>query len=86
LESRRVTLVGLTTNPTAAWMEQIARNAVDPETGHLRDQRFVLHGRDTKFCTSFRSILESEGVKCLALPAPSPNLNAFAECWVRSVK
>jgi len=39
LETRRVTLAGLTTNPTAAWVEQIARNAVDPETGHLRDQR-----------------------------------------------
>lgn len=86
LETRRVTLAGLTTNPTAAWMEQIARNAVDPETGHLRDQRFVLHDRATKFFSSFRSILESESVKCLALPARSPNLNAFAECWVRSVK
>jgi putative transposase len=86
LETRRVTLAGVTTNPTAAWMEQIARNAVDPESGHLRDQRFVLHDRDTKFCSSFRSILESEGVKCLALPARSANLNAFAECWVRFVK
>jgi putative transposase len=25
-------------------------------------------------------------VKCLALPPKSPNLNAYAECWVRSVK
>jgi hypothetical protein len=76
LETRRVTLAGLTMNPTEAWMEQIARNAVDPETGHLRDQRYVLHDRDTKFCSSFRSILESQGVKCLTLPARSPNLNA----------
>jgi transposase InsO family protein len=67
-------------------MEQMARNAVDPEAGYLRTQRYVLHDRDTKFCATFRSILESEGVKCLPLPARSPNLNALAERWVRSVK
>jgi putative transposase len=46
----------------------------------------VLHDRDTKFCASFRAILETGNVKCLALPPRSPNLNAFAERWVRSVK
>ena len=86
LDTRRVTLAGLTMNPTKAWMEQLARNAVDPENGHLRHQRYILHDRDTKFCASLRAILETEGVTCMALPPHSPNLNAFAECWVRSAK
>ena len=38
------------------------------------------------FCASFRSALASDGVKTIVLPAKSPNLNAFAERWVRSVK
>jgi putative transposase len=38
------------------------------------------------FCASFRSVLASGGVKTIVLPAKSPNLNAFAERWVRSVK
>jgi len=46
----------------------------------------VLHDRDTKFCASFRAILATGNVKCLALPPRSPNLNAFAERWARSVK
>jgi putative transposase len=46
----------------------------------------VLHDRDSKFCESFRSVLVSGGVKTIPLPAKSPNLNAFAERWVRSVK
>jgi hypothetical protein len=46
----------------------------------------VLHDRDTKFCASFRSALASGGVKTIQLPAKSPNLSAFAERWVRSVK
>ena len=46
----------------------------------------MLHDRDTKFCVSFRSVPANGGVKTIQLPAKSPNLNAFAERWVRSVK
>jgi hypothetical protein len=34
----------------------------------------------------FRAIIASGRVEPLALPAHSPNLNAYAERWVRSVK
>ena len=34
----------------------------------------------------FRGLIEAEQVKALALPPKSPNLNPFAERWVRSVK
>ena len=67
-------------------MEQVARNAIDEPSGHLRHVRYVLHDRDTKFCASFRATLATAGVKCITLPPRSPNLNAFAERWVRSVK
>ena len=46
----------------------------------------MLHDRDTKFCASFASILTTAGIKPVKLPARSPNLNAFAERWVRSAK
>jgi hypothetical protein len=36
LESRRVTLAGMTKHPTEEWMTQIARNAVDESWGYLR--------------------------------------------------
>jgi hypothetical protein len=45
LESRRVALAGITKHPDAAWMEQMARNAVDPDSGHLQNQRYILHDR-----------------------------------------
>jgi putative transposase len=67
-------------------MEQVARNLTDAESGALVGQRYLLHDCDTKFCAGFRSILRDEGVKPLRLPPSSPNLNAFAERWVRSVK
>jgi putative transposase len=42
--------------------------------------------RDSKYCSSFRQVIEAASVKTLALPPRSPNLNAYAERWVRSVK
>jgi transposase InsO family protein len=86
LETRRVTLAGITRHPTEAWMTQMARNAVDEPSGCLQNCRYVLHDRDTKFCAAFDEILRSGGVESVTLPAQSPNLNAFAERWVRSVK
>ena len=86
LESRRVTLGGITRHPTEAWMTQIARNGVDEMSGWLRACRYLLHDRDSKFCASFKDVLRSEGVSCLALPPLSPNWNAFAERWVWSVR
>lgn len=86
LESRRVTLAGLTRHPTEEWMQQMARNATDHDTGSLHCCRYVLHDRDTKFCSSFDSLLKAGGVTALRLPARSPNLNSLAERWVRSVK
>ena len=86
LESRRVTIAGITAHPDQNWMQQIARNATLEHWGYLHPCRYVLHDRDTKFCAEFRETLAAGGVKCLRLPPRSPNLNAFAERWVRSVK
>jgi putative transposase len=86
LKSRRMYLVGITVHPNEAWMKQIARNVTMDDCAALRDCRYLLHDRDTKFTRSFRTIIASGRVEPLALPARSPNLNAYAERWVRSVK
>ena len=86
LESRRVRVAGITKHPDQEWMEQIARSATQEGWGYLHPCRYVLHDRDAKFCPSFRSALASAGVKTIRLPRKSPNLNAFAERWIRSVK
>jgi putative transposase len=86
LETRRVTVAGITQHPTEEWMVQMARNAVDVIDGTLLPVRYALHDRDTKFCSSFRTMLQSGGAQPILLPPRSPNLNAFAERWVRSIK
>src|SRR5215472_10184436 len=86
LESRRVSLAGITRHPDQAWMQQMARNATGETWGFLNQPRYALHDRDTKFCSVFRATLVAGGVKPIQLPARSPNLNAYAERWVRSAK
>jgi putative transposase len=54
--------------------------------GALRDCRYLLHDRDTKFTRSFRAIIAPGRVEPLALPVRSPDLNAYSERWVGSVK
>ena len=85
LETRRITIAGITRHPDEEWMKQIARTATQESWGDLNRCRYVLHDRDAKFCAAFRSELQAAGVKPIMLPAKSPNLNAYAERWVRSV-
>jgi putative transposase len=86
LETRRVTLAGITQHATEEWMVHMARTVVDDVDGTVLPIRYALHDRDTKFCSSFRTMLQSGGVEPILLPPRSPNLNAFAERWVRSIK
>jgi putative transposase len=86
LESRRVDIAGITVHPDEPWMKQMARNVTMEGYGALRDCCYLLHDRDIKYTQSFRAIIASGRVEPLVLPARSPNLNAYAERWVRSVK
>jgi hypothetical protein len=85
LESRRVDIAGITVHPDEPWMKQIARNVTMEGSGALRDCRYLLHDRDTKFTVVPRHhCVRSSGTACAA--GAQPNLNAYSERWVRSVK
>ena len=86
LKTRRVHFAGCTPNPNEAWMQQIARNLTDTEDGFLVGKHYVLMDRDGKFCPGFRNILKDEGTKPLLLPPRSPDLNAYIERFMRSLK
>ena len=67
-------------------VQQVGLNATQESWGFLNGCRYLLHGGDTKFCKSFRWIVRQSGTKPIIRPASTPNLNAFAERWVRSVR
>jgi putative transposase len=86
LSTRRVEIAGITSEPDAAWMSQVSRNVTDVTDGFLTGKRFLIHDRDPLFTVAFRETLASAGVEAVRLPPRSPNLNAYAERFVRSVK
>jgi putative transposase len=86
LAMRQVHIAGITPHPTAAFMQQCARQLTDPFDGFLMDKRYLLHDRDTKFTQAFDAFLKDRGVEPIVLPPRSPNLNAHCERFIRSIK
>ena len=86
LATREVQVAGIITEPHGQWMKQMARNLTDELEGFLKNCRYLIHDRSSLFTPEFSSILESAGIESVRLPARSPNLNAVAERFVRTIK
>jgi len=86
LKSRAVHIAGIRIDPDGAWMVQVASNLLDPVDGFLRKATHLIHDRDPLFTAPWTKLLESGGVKCVPIPAKSPNCNPHAERVVRTVR
>lgn len=86
LSTRKITIAGATPNPNGAFMMQIARNLTDEFDGFLRNHKYLIMDRDTKFTEAFRNTLDREGVEPVRSPPRAPRCNAYAERFVRSIK
>jgi len=86
ISTRRVHIAGTTANPTTAWMEQMARDVTDCDTGVLRHKRLLIIDRDAVFCPRFKATLGGAGVEILMTAYQAPNMNAHAERFVRSIR
>ena len=85
MKIRQVVIGGMSENPDGAWVTQITRGITEFDQP-MATARYLIHDRDPKYCRRFHNLLKSSGIEPLKLPARSPNLNAFAERWVRSIK
>jgi putative transposase len=86
VDTREVHLAGVTLHPDQRWMTQIARNMTMADWSILPPGQYLIHDRDGKYCPAFQQMIDAVGVKQISLPPRSPNLNAYAERWIRSVK
>ncbi len=89
LNTRRIYLAGCTDHPDAVWVTQQARQL----TWQLADERdgreplrYLIHDRDSKFTPAFDAVFEAEGMKIVLTPRHTPQANAVAERWIRSVR
>ncbi len=86
IAERAVHIAGITTRPDEAWMLQVGRNLMDEESGALASKRYLIVDRDTKYTRQFRRLVDASGTEVIRLPPMSPNLNAYAARFVRSIK
>jgi len=86
LSTRRVTIAGIGAQANGLWMSQIARELSDPVDGLLLGKRFLIHDRDPLFTAEFQNLLAEVGIESVKLPPRSPNLNAYAERFVLTIK
>ena len=86
LSTRKVEIAGIAAVANGLWMSQIGRNVTDADKGFLLGKRYLILDGDPLFTAEFLNLLAGAGVKSVKLPPRSPNLNAYAERFVRTVK
>jgi hypothetical protein len=84
--TRKVEVAGISRSPDGPWMDQMARNLLDSEDGFLLGKRYLILDRDPLYTKEFRSAMRRSGLSVIRLPPRSPNLNAFAERFVLSIR
>jgi len=86
LSTRKVEIAGIASVANRLWMSQIGRNLTDAVNGILNGKRYLIHDRDPRFTSEFLEMIAEVGVESVKLPPRSPNLNAYAERFVRTIK
>ena len=86
LSTRRVEIGGIASRANGLWMAQIARNLTDSVDGFFKGKRYLIHDRDPLYTREFLSMLADVGIQSARLPPRSPNLNAYAERFVKTIK
>ena len=63
----------------------MSRNMTDPFDGFFLNKDFIILDNDILFSKQFKQMIRDFGLKFVKIPRKSPNLNAYAERFIRSI-
>jgi transposase InsO family protein len=86
LGRRRVWISAPTAHPDGAWVTQQARNVSAALEADGVECRFLVRDRDTKYVAGFDEVFRADGVRILKTAVRTPNMNTYAERFVRSIR
>lgn len=86
LNTRIVKIAGITPHPNKMWMAQIARNLTMEDEFLFAGKKYLIHDGDTKYCEQFRRIFRDAGIKSKKTLPYCPDMNGYAERWIRSIR
>lgn len=86
VDSRRVHVAGITAHPDRPWMVQQARNLSMFFADQPVKPKMLIRDYDSKFVPEFDAILRQEGIEVKKVGPQAPNLNAYAERWVQTIR
>jgi putative transposase len=86
--TRRVFVSPCTRNPDATWVEQQAAAFVRhlTEAGQAPADTILFRDRDGKYAAPFNDALTAAGVDVRKTPVRSPNMAAYIERWIQSIR
>jgi len=83
IATRRICFWNVSTSPDESWVAQQFRN-LSVVSDDL--PRYLIHDRDSKYTQHADSLLGDVGTEVIRLPARLPDLNGYAERWIRSLR
>ncbi len=86
VQTRRVYLSPATFYPNEEWVRKQSADFVRQARSDGFKIKQVIHDRDTKFAKSFRKLLRSKRIKPIRIAYRAPNMNAFVERFIWSVR
>ena len=83
---RVVHVAGIRIDPDGTRIVQVARSLLDLVDRFLRNGTHLIHDRDPLFTKAWTALLKSGRVKCVPIPAHSPNCSPHAERFVKAIR
>ncbi len=84
--TRRIRILGVTAQPSAAWVTQVARNLVMDLKDAGAEITYLVRDRDVRYPAGFDAVLAGEGIEVVQTGVRMPRMNALMERWIRSCR